>query len=118
MITTEQMVAEALNRAADAVYKLLDEHNGNRKLNDTICGFYNQDAEEFERLAKLISRGTGWLVEYPPAMGTPLWARVTENGMVLTSLADEALRFSREQDAEAFILLYAPTGRATEHAWS
>lgn len=63
---------------------------------------------------------TAWLVEFLPSASrrTCYWGKTTD-GLGMTEAHEDALRFSRQQDAEAFIEDNGWTEcKAVEHMWS
>jgi len=56
---------------------------------------------------------TAWLLE----LSGPLWASFTDGDFKWTADANEALRFSRKEDAENFKASFRITAQATEHTW-
>lgn len=62
---------------------------------------------------------TGWLIEFSQRVSAqPAWYGKTDDGLGQTTDSLKAIRFAREEDAEAVIEDMGWTeARATEHMW-
>jgi hypothetical protein len=103
---------EKLRKAAQVIYLCVDEETAK-----SISELFTKAADHIDALERQIADKVAWLVEDAHTDGVIRYRTMDQTGIHWTADVNQAIRFSRREDAEMFAAGDEDAFHICEHMW-